>query len=78
MTKETLLMQYQSECLSALKSVVNIHKHFEKTFMDRHRDKPEDKRFYATCCIESEPLYIKFFSLLLLSPFSLLPVLILC
>lgn len=33
MTKETLLMQYQSECLSALKSVVNIHKPFEKTFM---------------------------------------------
>ena len=27
-------MQYQSECLSALKSVVNIHKTFEKTFMD--------------------------------------------
>ena len=34
MTKETLLMQYQSECLSALKSVVNIQKPFEKTFMD--------------------------------------------
>ncbi len=34
MAKETLLMQYQSECLSALKSVVNIHKPFEKTFMD--------------------------------------------
>lgn len=34
MTKEELLMQYQSECLSALKSVVNIHKPFEKTFMD--------------------------------------------
>ncbi|MCS2462191.1 hypothetical protein NXV09_15795 [Parabacteroides distasonis] len=34
MTKETLLMQYQSECLSALKSVANIHKPFEKTFMD--------------------------------------------
>lgn len=34
MTRETLLMQYQSECLSALKSVVNIHKPFEKTFMD--------------------------------------------
>ena len=34
MTKETLLMQYQSECLSALKSVVNIHKPFEKTFID--------------------------------------------
>ena len=27
-------MQYQSECLSALKSVVNIQKPFEKTFMD--------------------------------------------
>ena len=27
-------MQYQSECLSALKSVVNIHKPFEKVFMD--------------------------------------------
>ena len=34
MTKETLLMQYQSECLSALKSVANIQKPFEKTFMD--------------------------------------------
>ena len=32
--KETLLMQYQSECLSALKSMANIHKPFEKTFMD--------------------------------------------
>ena len=29
MTKETLLMQYQSECRSALKSVVNIRKPFE-------------------------------------------------
>ncbi len=27
-------MQYQFECLSALKSVVNIQKPFEKTFMD--------------------------------------------
>ena len=27
-------MQYQSECLSALKSVANIHKPFEKAFMD--------------------------------------------
>ena len=26
-------MQYQSECLSALKSVANIHKPFEKAFM---------------------------------------------
>ena len=34
MAKETLLMQYQSECLSALKSIANIHKPFEKTFMD--------------------------------------------
>lgn len=34
MTKKTLLMQYQSEYLSALKSIVNIHKPFEKTFMD--------------------------------------------
>ncbi len=25
MTKDTLLMQYQSECLSALKSIANIH-----------------------------------------------------
>ena len=30
MAKETLLIQYQSECLSALKSVANIHKPFEK------------------------------------------------
>lgn len=34
MTKETLLMQYQSECRTALKSVVNISKPFEKAFMD--------------------------------------------
>ena len=34
MTKETLLIQYQSECQMALKSVVNISKPFEKTFMD--------------------------------------------
>ena len=27
-------MQYQSECLPALKSVVNIHKPFEKVFID--------------------------------------------
>ena len=27
-------MQYQSECLSALKSIANIHKPFEKAFMD--------------------------------------------
>ena len=27
-------MQSQSECLSALKSVANIHKPFEKAFMD--------------------------------------------
>lgn len=27
-------MQYQSECLEALKSVANIHKPFEKVFMD--------------------------------------------
>ncbi len=27
-------MQYQSECLSAIKSIANIHKPFEKTFMD--------------------------------------------
>ena len=27
-------MQYQSECLSALKSIANIHKPFEKTFME--------------------------------------------
>ena len=27
-------MQYQSECLSALKSVANIQKPFEKAFMD--------------------------------------------
>ena len=27
-------MQYQSKCLSALKSVTNIHKPFEKAVMD--------------------------------------------
>ena len=34
MTKESLFMQYQSESLSALKSMANIHKPFKKTFMD--------------------------------------------
>jgi hypothetical protein len=34
MTKETLLMQYQSECQKALKSVPNISKPFEKVIMD--------------------------------------------
>ena len=34
MIKETLLMQYQSGSLSALKSIANIHEPFEKTFMD--------------------------------------------
>ena len=32
--KETLLVQYQSECLSALKSMANIHKPLEKTILD--------------------------------------------
>ena len=34
MTGESILMQYQSECLEALKSVANIRKPFEKVFMD--------------------------------------------
>ena len=34
MTRESILMQYQSECLSALESVANIRKPFEKVFMD--------------------------------------------
>ncbi|EDU98763.1 hypothetical protein BACCOP_04231 [Phocaeicola coprocola DSM 17136] len=34
MTKESLLMQYQSECRNALESVVNISKSFQKVFMD--------------------------------------------
>lgn len=34
MAKKSLLMQYQSECQEALKSVANIHKPFEKVFMD--------------------------------------------
>ena len=34
MTRESILMQYQSECLEALKSVANIRKPFEKIFMD--------------------------------------------
>ncbi len=34
MTRESILMQYQSECLEALKSVANIRKPFEKVFMD--------------------------------------------
>ena len=36
MNKETLLMQYQSECLSALKSMANIHKPFEKNVYGHH------------------------------------------
>ena len=34
MTKESLLMQYQSECRNALESVVNVSKSFQKVFMD--------------------------------------------
>ena len=34
MTIESLLMQYQSECLKALKSTAIIRKPFEKVFMD--------------------------------------------
>lgn len=34
MTKETLLMQYQSEYYTVLKPVINISKSFEKIFMD--------------------------------------------
>lgn len=34
MTKESILAQYQSECLEALKSVVKVSKPFEKVFMD--------------------------------------------
>ena len=34
MTIESLLMQYQSECLKALKSTANIRKPFENVFMD--------------------------------------------
>ena len=34
MTKESLLMQYQSECRNALESAVNISKSFQKVFMD--------------------------------------------
>ena len=34
MTMESILMQYQSESLEALKSVANIRKPFEKVFMD--------------------------------------------
>lgn len=34
MTKETLLMQYRSECQTALKSVVNISETFKKVFMN--------------------------------------------
>lgn len=36
MTKETLLMQYQSKCQMALKSVVNISKPFEKNLHGYH------------------------------------------
>ena len=34
--KETLLMLCQSECLSALKSMANIHKPFEKNVHGHH------------------------------------------
>ena len=34
MTMKSILMQYQSESLEALKSVANIRKPFEKVFMD--------------------------------------------
>ena len=34
MSSSNLLMQYQSECLEALKSAANISKPFEKVFMD--------------------------------------------
>ena len=34
MTRESILMQYQSECLETLKSVADIRKPFEKVFMD--------------------------------------------
>ena len=34
MTSSNLLMQYQSECLEALKSASKVSKPFEKVFMD--------------------------------------------
>ncbi len=34
MTNQTILTQYQSECIEALKSVANISKPFEKVFID--------------------------------------------
>lgn len=34
MTRESLLMQHQSECKNVLESVVNISKSFQKVFMD--------------------------------------------
>lgn len=34
MNSSNLLMQYQSECLEALKSAAKINKPFEKVFMD--------------------------------------------
>ena len=34
MSSSNLLMQYQSECLEALKSAAKISKPFEKVFMD--------------------------------------------
>ena len=39
-------MQYQSECLSALKSVANIQKPFEKAFMDTMKLFMADPRSY--------------------------------
>ena len=45
MTKETLLMQYQFECLSAIKSVANIDKPFEKAFVDTMKSQVSDLDF---------------------------------
>lgn len=50
-------MQYQSECLSALKSVANIRKPFEKVFMDAMKmfmTIPDCMKFHSIGTIRKE------------------------
>ena len=50
MTRESILMQYQSESLEALKSVANIRKPFEKVFMDAMKLFIEESRSKCNTC----------------------------
>ena len=48
-------MQYQSECRTALKSVVNLSKPFEKTFMDEGVSKlPYSKKKHKALTFTSQ------------------------